>query len=133
MTTHALTEQAPWWNMFSMRPQRLQWAACSADLTPIKHLWDILGRKIHHRDPPIQTVAEFEAVLHQKWAFIPWKQFVAWGVGYKQCSTHVDPTLFGTLLSILLCFVLTVKGFQLSYLRTKTRFSNTHVTTAYVM
>ena len=116
MTTHALTEQAPWWYMFSMRPQRLPWPACSPDLTPIEHLWDILGRKIHHRDPPIQTVAEFEAVLHQKWAFIPWKQFVAWGVGYKWCSTHVDPTLLERcfLFYFVLCWRSKFFSFRIS-------------------
>lgn len=45
----------------------LPWPACSPDLNPIEHLWDILGRRIRRRDPPVQTVAELDAALHQEW------------------------------------------------------------------
>lgn len=49
----------------------LPWPACSPDLNPIEHLWDILGRRVRRRDPPVQTVAELDAALHQEWQQIP--------------------------------------------------------------
>ena len=45
----------------------LPWTACSPKLNPIEHLWDILGRRIHRRDPPVQNVVELDAALHEEW------------------------------------------------------------------
>ena len=49
----------------------IPWPACSPDLNPIEHLWDILGRRIRRREPPVQNVVELEAALHQEWQQIP--------------------------------------------------------------
>ena len=49
----------------------LPWPACSPDLNPIEHLWDILGRRIRRRDPPVHNVAQLDAALHQEWQRIP--------------------------------------------------------------
>ena len=49
---------------------------------PLEHLWDILGRKIHEITPPVQTLAELEAALHQEWQQIPqqWIQGLVQGM-----------------------------------------------------
>ena len=39
----------------------------SPDLNPTEHLWDILGRRIQARDPPVQNLQQLEAALHQEW------------------------------------------------------------------
>ena len=46
-------------------------SACCPVFNPIEHLGNIVGRKIHQRNPPIQTVAEREAALPQEWALVP--------------------------------------------------------------
>ena len=39
----------------------------SSDLNPIEHIWDILGRRIHAREPPVQNIRQLEAALHWEW------------------------------------------------------------------
>ncbi|GFW60548.1 DDE_3 domain-containing protein [Trichonephila clavipes] len=36
--------------------QRMEWPACSPDLNPIEHIWDMLGRRIAARPRPPATV-----------------------------------------------------------------------------
>jgi transposase len=43
------------------------WPAMSPDLNPIEHIWDMLGRRIHSREPPVQNIRQLEAALHQEW------------------------------------------------------------------
>jgi transposase len=31
------------------------WLAMNTDLNPIEHIWDMLGRRIQARKPPVQT------------------------------------------------------------------------------
>ena len=76
----------------SSRPQQTANAtppqpACSQELNIIEHLWVILGRMIHPRNPPIQTVAELEVALNQELALIPQEtvqRLIARGAWYKQ-------------------------------------------------
>ena len=37
------------------------WSATSPDLNPIDHIWDMLGRRIQAREPPVQNICQLEA------------------------------------------------------------------------
>jgi transposase len=41
--------------------------AMSPDLNPIEHIWDMLGRRIEAREPPVQNFRQLEAALHREW------------------------------------------------------------------
>jgi transposase len=43
------------------------WPAMSLDLNPIVHIWDMLGCRIHAREPPVQNIRQLEAALHREW------------------------------------------------------------------
>ena len=51
--------------------ETLPWPARSPDLNPIEHLWDILGRQMRSRDPPVQNLQELTQALHEEWQRIP--------------------------------------------------------------
>ncbi|GFT46441.1 transposable element Tcb2 transposase [Trichonephila clavipes] len=51
--------------------QRMEWPACSPDLNPIEHVWDILGRRIAARPWPPATVRDLEIALLEEWNSIP--------------------------------------------------------------
>jgi hypothetical protein len=36
------------------------------DLSPIEHIWDMLGRRIHAREHPVQNIRQLEAALHRE-------------------------------------------------------------------
>jgi hypothetical protein len=33
----------------------------------LAHMWDMLGRRIHAREPPVQNIRQLEAALHREW------------------------------------------------------------------
>jgi hypothetical protein len=37
------------------------------DLNLIEHIWDIIGRRVKERTPPVQTLNDLEQTLHQEW------------------------------------------------------------------
>jgi transposase len=43
------------------------WPAMSPDLNPIEHIWDMLCRRMHAREPPVQNIRQLEAALHREW------------------------------------------------------------------
>jgi hypothetical protein len=36
-------------------------------MNPIEHIWDMLGRRIQVREPPVQNIRQLEAALHREW------------------------------------------------------------------
>ena len=49
----------------------LPWPARSPDLSPIEHLWDILGRRVRSRQPPPRTLPQLAQALQEEWQRIP--------------------------------------------------------------
>jgi len=45
----------------------LPWPARSPDLNPTEHIWDIIGRRVKERTPPVQSLNDLEQTLHQEW------------------------------------------------------------------
>ena len=43
------------------------WPAMSPDLNPIEHIWDMFGRRIQAREPPVHNIRQLEATLHREW------------------------------------------------------------------
>jgi len=39
----------------------------SPDLNPIEPIWDIIGRRVKARTPPVQSLNDLEQTLHQEW------------------------------------------------------------------
>ena len=39
----------------------------SPDFNPIEHIWDMLGRGMHTREPPVQNIRKLEEAVHRKW------------------------------------------------------------------
>ena len=50
--------------------ETVPWQAFSPDFMTIEHPWNSIGRKIHQRNQPIQTVAELQAALYQEWVLV---------------------------------------------------------------
>ena len=53
---------------------RIDWPARSPDMSPIEHVWDILGRRVRSRTPRPRTLHELAAALQDEWRRIPQQQ-----------------------------------------------------------
>ena len=47
------------------------WPAMRPDLNLIEHIWDMLARRIHAREPLVQNIHQLEATLHREWQQLP--------------------------------------------------------------
>jgi transposase len=43
------------------------WPAMSSDMNPIEHIWDMLGRRMLAKEPPVQNNRQLEAALYREW------------------------------------------------------------------
>ena len=43
------------------------WPAMSSDMNPIEHIWNMLGRRILAKEPPVQNFRQLEAALYREW------------------------------------------------------------------
>ncbi|GFT47164.1 transposable element Tc1 transposase [Trichonephila clavipes] len=50
--------------------QMLQWPACSPDLLPIEHLWDVIGRRLQTLPLP-RTNNQLWQMVEREWRTIP--------------------------------------------------------------
>lgn len=50
---------------------KMNWPACSPDLNPIEHVWDMLGRRLRSRIPAVQNTEEVKAALIEEWENLP--------------------------------------------------------------
>ena len=50
---------------------RMPWPAMSPDLSPIEHVWDMIGRHVHRRQRRPTTLQELAAVLQEDWNRLP--------------------------------------------------------------
>jgi hypothetical protein len=39
------------------------WPVMSPDLNPIEHIWDMLCRRMHAREPPVQNIRQLAAAI----------------------------------------------------------------------
>ena len=49
----------------------LQWPACSPDMNPIEHIWDVLGRRALRENHVINNINHLRTTLIQEWNAIP--------------------------------------------------------------
>lgn len=49
----------------------MNWPACSPDLNPIEHVWDMLGKRVKEREVAPATVDELRLALQEEWQNIP--------------------------------------------------------------
>lgn len=49
----------------------MNWPACSPDLNPIEHVWDMLGRRLRLRVPAVQNTEEAIVALIEEWDNLP--------------------------------------------------------------
>jgi transposase len=51
--------------------QMFPWPAFSPDMSPIEHIWDELGRRVHRRQPQPANMEQLMAALIDEWRNIP--------------------------------------------------------------
>jgi hypothetical protein len=56
-----------WCNFRWRSTTTANWAAPYTTLNPKEHIWDMLGRRMQAREPPVQNIRQLEAALHRKW------------------------------------------------------------------
>ena len=51
--------------------ETLPWPAFSPDQSPIEHLWDEVGRRVHNREHQPENLAELTQAVLEEWDNVP--------------------------------------------------------------
>ena len=71
----------------------LDWPARSPDLSPIEHVWDILGKRIRQRVPRPRMLQALGAALQEEWKRIPQLQIARFIRSmHRRCVACIDAT-----------------------------------------
>ena len=71
----------------------LDWPARSPDLSPIEHVWDILGQRVRQRVPRPRTLQALGAALQEEWRRIPQLQIARLVRSMRRrCVACIDAT-----------------------------------------
>jgi len=74
----------------------LEWPSRYPDLSPIEHVWDILGRRIYAQND-VNNVRQLEAALLEEWANIPTASINKLiNSMRKRCTTVIDKNGYHT-------------------------------------
>jgi hypothetical protein len=66
LTTSIVQSSVPGVTPQSKAVTSVPWPAMNTDLNPIDRIWDMLGRRILAREPPVQNIRQLEAALHRE-------------------------------------------------------------------
>ena len=73
--------------------QQNNWPDRSPDLSPIEHVWDILGQRVRQRVPRPRTLQAWGAALQEEWRRIPQLQIARLiGSMRRHCVACIDAT-----------------------------------------
>ena len=75
MSTHRARVVAQWFDEHDADVIHMSWPSQSADMNPVEHLWDILGRSLRQRLPPPSNRWESIDFLVEEWCRIPPAEF----------------------------------------------------------
>jgi hypothetical protein len=85
------------------------WPSMRPDLNPIEHIWDMLGRRIQAREPPVQNIRQLEAALHREWQQLSQQDIRRLTGGYwtlnNRCRQVIHKWRFESEMTILSCFL----------------------------
>ena len=70
----------------------LDWPARSPDLSPVEHVWDILGQRVGQRVLRPRTLQALSAVLQEEWRRIPQLQIARLRSMCHSCVACIDAT-----------------------------------------
>ena len=69
------------------------WPAQSPDLSPIEHVWDILGQRVRQRVPRSRMLQALGAALQEEWRRIPQLQIARLIRSIcRRCAACIDAT-----------------------------------------
>jgi len=56
---------------------RMDWPACSPDINPIEHAWDLLQAAVSARPVQLASLQELRTALMEEWAAVPQRRLTS--------------------------------------------------------